>query len=402
LIWRFDRFEDSLAVMDRDRLASFLMDPIPLLGGSIGVGALLATGLVLVLVVLLLRASQGRRAAREAEADTAERLDAVLRSQAEITGRMQTMAEIFGTRQADLARTLSERLDGMSTRVGHSILETTRETKESLSALAERLAVIDRAQGRISDLAGEVVRLQDILSNKQARGAFGQGRMEAIVADALPPGAFTFQATLSNGRRPDCLVHMPNKAPALVIDAKFPLEAWSAFRGSEADVDRQLAAARLRRDMDVHAKAIAERYLLPGETQDTAFLFVPSESIFAELHEHFEDIVQKAQRLRVVIVSPSLLMLSIQVVQAILKDARMRQEAGRIQSEVRLLMEDLTRLDARVAALRTHFGQTGRDVDQILISTEKLLRRGERIGEVELGPAPEAGAVEPQERRIGA
>ncbi|KQT44640.1 DNA recombinase [Aureimonas sp. Leaf454] len=387
--------------MDPVTLSAVLSRPVPLFGGSLSLGDWLVAGVTGFLLLAAFLAFRGRRRARESQDDTAERLDAVLRSQAEITGRMQTMAEIFGTRQADLTRTLSERLDGMSNRVGHSILETTRETKESLSALSERLAVIDRAQGRISDLAGEVVRLQDILSNKQARGAFGQGRMEAIVADALPRGAYTFQATLSNGRRPDCLVHMPNRAPALVIDAKFPLEAWSAFRGSEADVDRQLAAARLRRDIDVHAKAIAERYLLPGETQDTAFLFVPSESIFAELHEHFEDIVQKAQRLRVVIVSPSLLMLSIQVVQAILKDARMRQEAGRIQSEVRLLMEDITRLDTRVAALRTHFGQTGRDVDQILISTEKLLRRGERIGEVELGPSSESNPAALQERMAG-
>lgn len=376
--------------MDLETISAFLSKPVPLPGGTVGVGVLLSAGLGLLLLLALVGALRGRSAARQSAVETADRLDAVLRSQAEITGRMQTMAEILGTRQADLTRTVAERLDGMSSRVGQSILETTRETKASLSALSERLAVIDRAQGRISDLAGEVVRLQDILSNKQARGAFGQGRMEAIVADALPPGAFTFQATLSNGKRPDCLIHMPNRSPALVIDAKFPLEAWSAFRESEADMDRQLAAARLRRDMDVHARAIAERYLLPGETQDTAFLFVPSESIFAELHEHFTDIVQKAQRLRVVIVSPALLMLSIQVVQSILKDARMRQEAGRIQAEVRLLMEDLGRLDARVAALKTHFGQTGRDVDQILISTEKLLRRGERIADVELGPLDDA------------
>lgn len=385
--------------MDFEPLIAFLARPAPLFGGTASVGAVLGGLLGIFLIYALVGAVHGRRAARHAADETADRLDAVLRAQAEITGRMQTMAEILGTRQADLTRTVAERLDGMSSRVGQSILETTRETKASLSALSERLAVIDRAQGRISDLAGEVVRLQDILSNKQARGAFGQGRMEAIVADALPPGAFSFQATLSNGKRPDCLIHMPNKAPALVIDAKFPLEAWSAFRESEADADRQMAAARLRRDMDVHARAIAERYLLPGETQDTAFLFVPSESIFADLHEHFSDIVQKAQRLRVVIVSPALLMLSIQVVQSILKDARMRQEAGRIQAEVRFLMEDLVRLDTRVAALKTHFGQTGRDVDQILISTEKLIRRGERIAEVELGTEEPVPTGTPQEMR---
>ena len=314
-------------------------------------------------------------------------LDAISREQAEITGRMRTMAEILGTRQADLARIVSERLDGLSQRLGSTVSETARETRASLSTLAER-------QAEIGGLAGEVVRLQDILANKQSRGAFGQGRMEAIVTDALPASAYAFQATLSNGRRPDCLIHMPNGAPALAIDAKFPLEAWTAFCEAVEEGPRGAAAQRMRRDMDVHVRAVAEKYLLPGETQDTAMLFVPSESIFADLHEHFSDVVQKALRLRVVIVSPSLLMLSIQLVQSLLKDARMRREAGRIQTEVRLFLEDLQRLDARVAALKTHFGHVGRDVDQILVSTERLVRRGERIDLADLGPdAPQVAAA---------
>ncbi|BDA82680.1 hypothetical protein Sa4125_02220 [Aureimonas sp. SA4125] len=364
--------------MSLDSLLTLLDVPLfTVAGRSVGLGTTLLAGALVVALGLVWR---GRGSGHEAE-----RLDAILQAQAEVNGRMQSMAEIFAARQGDMTRTLAERLDGMSSRVGQSIAATTKETQESLSGLAERLAVIDRAQGRIVDLAGEVVRLQDILSNKQTRGAFGQGRMEAIVMDGLPTGAYSFQATLSNGKRPDCLITMPNGAPSLAIDAKFPLESWSAFREAEDEAHRLFSAQRLRRDMDVHVKAIAEKYLLPGETQDTAFLFVPSESIFGELHEHFADIVQKAHRARVVIVSPSLLMLSIQVVQAILRDTRMRQEAGEIQKEVRLLTEDLGRLDARVAALKTHFSQAGRDVDQILVSTEKLLKRGERIEAVELG-----------------
>ena len=169
------------------------------------------------------------------------------------------------------------------------------------------------------------MQLQAILSNKQTRGAFGQSRMEAIVADGLPQGAYEFQATLSNGSRPDCLIRMPNGAPSLVIDAKFPLEAWNAIRaaaeGDQRGEAQKYAAQAFRRDIEVHIKAISEKYLISGETQDTAFMFVPSESIFAEIHENFEAIVQRAHRARVVIVSPSLLMLSIQVIQSILKDA---------------------------------------------------------------------------------
>ncbi|MCP3056145.1 DNA recombination protein RmuC [Aurantimonas marianensis] len=384
--------------MDSDALAALLTTPLATIGGqAVPVLALMLAGLLLLFLLLWLRASRAARDALELaetrEAESSDRLDAVLKSQAEITGRMQTMAEIFGARQADLTRTLAERFDGLSSRVGQSILQTTTTTNASLSALSERLAVIDRAQGEIRNLAGEVVRLQDILANKQTRGAFGEGRMQAIVADALPSAAYSFQATLSNGKRPDCLINMPHGAPSLAIDAKFPLEAYSALRDADSDDARDFAASRLRRDMDVHVKAIAGKYLIPGETQDTAFLFVPSETIFAELHERFEDVVQKAYRARVVIVSPSLLLLSIQVVQAILKDSRMRAEAGRIQQEVRHLAEDLTRLDARVAALKTHFGQAGRDIDQILVSTEKLIRRGERIEAVDLGEADTAATI---------
>ena len=217
--------------------------------------------------------------------------------------------------------------------------------------------------------------MQAILSNKQTRGAFGQSRMEAIIADGLPMGAYEFQATLSNGNRPDCLIKMPNDSPSLVIDAKFPLEAWNAIRAaSELDnpgEQPKFAAQAFRRDIEVHLKAISEKYLIQGETQDTAFMFVPSESIFAEIHENFEAIVHKAHRARVVIVSPSLLMLSIQVIQAILKDARMREQAHLIQGEVVRLMEDVGRLDERVRKLQTHFGQASKDIDDILVSSEQ-------------------------------
>jgi DNA recombination protein RmuC len=268
-----------------------------------------------------------------------------------------------------------------------------------LAKLQERLAVIDNAQNNIQSLAGQVVQLQAILSNKQTRGAFGQSRMEAIVADGLPHGAYEFQATLSNGNRPDCLVKMPNNSPSLVIDAKFPLEAWNAIRAA-ADANgsgdaQKYAAQAFRRDLEVHLKAISEKYLISGETQDTAFMFVPSESIFAEIHENFEAIVHRAHRARVVIVSPSLLMLSIQVIQAILKDARMREQAHLIQGEVVRLMEDLSRLDDRVRKLQTHFGQANKDIDDILVSSSKVTKRGQKIEALEFGTTSSEGGGEP-------
>jgi DNA recombination protein RmuC len=271
--------------------------------------------------------------------------------------------------------------------------------------------VIDTAQNNIQSLARDVVGLQAILSNKQTRGAFGQSRMETIIHDGLPFGAFSFQPTLSNGMRPDCTIAMPNGAPDLVIDAKFPLEAWNAMRQAETEGSGEQAAQqaqqRFRRDIEVHIRDISDKYLIAGETQDTAFLFVPSESIFAEIHENFEAIVHKAQRSRVVIVSPSLLMLSIQVIQALLKDARMREQAHLIQGEVLRLMEDLSRLDDRTRKLQAHFSMAQKDVDLILTSSDKLTKRGAKIEALEFAQLsddaqPAAPESQKQERPAAA
>ncbi|MBS9719346.1 DNA recombination protein RmuC [Tianweitania sp. BSSL-BM11] len=359
------------------------------LGMALVVGAILV-GVLVFLFVLALRRATGGQAALQAEAlerarQNEQRMAALLQAQSEMQGRMGALAEVFSSRQAELNRSIGERLDGMTNRLGHSLTEQTRATHENLARLQERLVAIDTAQNNIQSLAGQVVQLQAILSNKQTRGAFGQSRMEAIVADGLPQGGYEFQATLSNGNRPDCLIRMPNNTPSLVIDAKFPLEAWNAIRAAEDDTAKRMATQAFRRDIEIHVRAIADKYLIPQETQDTAFMFVPSESIFAEIHEHFEAIVQKAHRARVVIVSPSLLMLSIQVVQAILKDARMREQAHLIQREVVRLMEDVGRLDDRVRKLQGHFGQTTKDIDDILVSTKKLTSRGAKIEALELG-----------------
>ncbi|WP_027166863.1 DNA recombination protein RmuC [Mesorhizobium sp. WSM3224] len=383
------------------------------LGQAFGFGAVLLVVLFAALVVALWRAAKARAVAATEAADhardTEARMADILQSQAEMQGRMGAIAEVFGARQAELTQSLGQRLDAMTGRLGQTMTEQTKSTHESLAKLQERLAVIDTAQGNIQSLAGQVVQLQAILSNKQTRGAFGQSRMEVIVADGLPHGAYEFQATLSNGSRPDCLVRMPNGAPMLAIDAKFPLEAWNAIRAAEGADMQKAAAQAFRRDIEVHIRDIAEKYLIQGETQDTAFMFVPSESVFAEIHENFEAVVQKAHRARVVIVSPSLLMLSIQVIQAILKDARMREQAHLIQGEVIRLMEDVARVDERVRRLQTHFGQATRDIDDILVSTSKVTKRSQKIEALEFaeteaphsGPAKTEGATRVADSKTG-
>jgi DNA recombination protein RmuC len=318
--------------------------------------------------------------------DPAERNAAIMaelaQAQADTAARLEAMIRMLGDGQSRLQHAVNERLDSVSHRLGDSLEKTKQNTAENLQKLNERLAVIDTAQKNITDLATQVTSLQAVLSNKQSRGAFGQGRMEAIVQDGLPKGAYVFQHTLSNRTRPDCCVFLPDKRP-LVIDAKFPLEAATAYRDAKSEDERKAAAQRLRTDIGKHVGDIAAKYLIPGETQELAFMFVPSESVYAELHDDFDDIVQKAFRAKVVIVSPTLLMLAIHVVQQIQKDARMKEAAGQIQAEVGRLIDDVERMHDRVLKLQQHFGQASEDVRQIVISAEKAEKRGARIKEVE-------------------
>ena len=360
------------------------------------IGAIALVGVLLVwLIVAFGRQSNARAqelldAQEQARAQRAQ-VEELSKLQAEMTGRMQTMAEIFSTRQTEMAQALTNRMDGMGHRlsqtVNKSLTDQQKATGDNLRALHERLALIDKAQGNITELSGRVVELQQILANKQTRGTFGQGRMEAIIEDALPKHAYDFQFTLSNSKRPDCVIHIPNDSAVLVIDAKFPLEGWTAVKEAQTPEADKQARTQFRADVKKHIKDISDRYFIPGETQDTAFMFVPSESLFADLHEQFDDVVQASMRARVVIVSPSLLTLSIQVVQSILKDARMREQAHIIQREVALLMEDVTRLDDRVTKLQSHFGQTQKDIDQILTSTGKIVKRGRKIEDIDVSEA---------------
>ena len=365
--------------LDPVQIGSVTLDPV------LGLLALLGLAVLALLVLLAIAALHVGRRRREAKENDAQL--------AELKGRLQTLAEISITRHGDLARAVNERLDRMTHRVGSDLSETARKTTDSIAKLYERLAVIDSAQKNLTELSTNMVGLQEILANKQARGAFGQIRMEAIIQDGLPKGAYTFQATLSNGKRPDCVLHLPNTKAGLVIDAKFPLEGFEAFRTARGPEAKKDAARRVRVDVIRHVDSMSERYFLPGETQDTAILFVPSEAIYAELAEHFTDLVQKAHRSRIVICAPNMLMLAVQTMQAILKDVQMREQAHLIQREVTRLMEDMGRLRERVLDLQRHFGQANQDIEKILTSSERIASRGAKIENLDFegeaqGPLP--------------
>src|SRR5262245_11535738 len=365
-----------------------MINNLPQLAGAVGIVVAGAAALAL-LIVLVVRAVR-----RRDDAATEREIAALTRLQAETAGRIDMMRDMLAGRQADLHRAVNERLDSVTHHLSQSMVSTRQQTVDSLSKLNERLAVIDGAQRNITDLATQVTSLQTVLSNKQQRGAFGQARMEIIVQDGLPKGCYEFQYTLSNRCRPDCAVFVPEQRP-LIIDAKFPLEAVTAFRDANTDEARRQAAARIRADVARHVADIADKYLIPGETQDLALMFVPSESVYADLHDGFDDLVQKAFRSRVVIVSPSLLMLAVNVIQSIRRDARMREAADQIHAEVGHLMDDLRRLQERVLKLSQHFGQANEDIRQIMISSEKVERRGTRIREVEFDEPGQGSTIIP-------
>ena len=317
----------------------------------------------------------------------------------ELTATVQTMGQMLASAQTQLQQHVNQRLDAVTQNLGESMKTSAKHTTEHLQQLHARLAVIDSAQKNITELATQVSSLQGVLANKQSRGAFGQGQLEAIVADVLPKGAYEFQYTLKNKSRPDCAIFMPESGP-LIIDAKFPLEAMTAWRAAATDDERKQAVARVKQDIAKHITDIAEKYLIPGETQDIALMFIPSESVYADLHERFDDLVQRAHRARVMIVSPTLMVMAIQVIKQVRKDAEMREAADQIRTEVGHMMKDIGLLSDRVHKLQTHFGQANKDIDDILTSTGRIEKRASKIEGLEFdgdeaasadilpGPAP--------------
>ncbi len=274
-----------------------------------------------------------------------------------------------------------------------SLTGSATRTAHSLGELQQRLEAIDKAQTKIEKLSGEVLTLQDILSNKQTRGAFGEFQLQEIVSHALPPDAYTFQATLSNGRRADCLIHLPLPPGPIVIDSKFPLEAYEALRAAEGERAKLEAGRALKAAVLTHVKHIAERYIIEGETAESALMFLPSEAVYAELHANFADVVRAGFEARVWIVSPTTAMATLNTMRAVMKDARMRDQAHRIRREMGLLTKDVARLLERVGNLDRHFERAHEDIRKIKISAERAGNRAERLEVFEFDDAPEAVAA---------
>jgi len=315
------------------------------------------------------------------------RLDDVIRGQGSIAGQFQQTLDS----QVRLQTMLAERIEALDKRLGESLTDSATKTAATIASIGERLTKIDEAQKNITALSSQVVSLQEILSDKQTRGAFGQERMEAIIEDQLTPEHYTFQHTLSNGSRPDCIIRLSKESGLVVVDSKFPLEAFEMLRAAASEDERKSAMARMRADVQKHVKDISDKYVIKGETQTPVIMFVPSESVFSELHFGFPEIMRRARDANVAIVSPHLLWLALNTMRAVLRDVKMRESAHQIQKEVGALLDDVRRMSDRVASLRGHFEQTNKDIAQIETSMRGIDRHAERIAQVDLEP-PEATA----------
>jgi DNA recombination protein RmuC len=293
----------------------------------------------------------------------------------------------------DHERALREQMDKVMQRVGISVEHAASQTRDSLTALRERLAVVDEAQRNITQLSSQMVSLQDILSNKQARGAFAEMQLRDLVEAVLPPDSYAFQAPLGEGLRVDCLVKLPNPPGPMAIDAKFPLESYQRLTSAESDAERIQAARDFSSDILKHVRSIRDKYIVPGETGDAALMFLPSEAIYAELHARYSNVVEQSFRDRVFIVSPTTLWATLNTIRAIFRDVRLKEQAGLLQRELHSLFEDVGRLDERVDKLAVHFRQMNRDVDDIQTSARKVARRAEKIQSMDLGAEDEANAA---------
>ena len=348
--------------------------------------ALIGAALVLLVLILLVMAVvRAGRASKMTEPliyqmnQLGNRVQMLSDGQQQLAGGLTHVSEAQAASQSNMLKLMETRLQTVTEQMNVNLQGSAQSTAKSLGELQQRLQTIDKAQANIEKLSGDVLSLQDILSNKQTRGAFGEIQLNDIVQKALPKDSFTMQATLSNGKRADCLIHLPNPPGPIAIDSKFPLEAYEALRNATNDWEVNEAARALRTAVKAHIKAISEKYILDGETADGALMFLPSEAVYAELHANFPELVREGFAARVWIVSPTTCMATLNTMRAILKDARMRAQAGAIRKELSALFADVDRLGTRVENLDRHFHQASKDISEIKISAEKAGRRAQRL-----------------------
>lgn len=355
----------------------------------------------LLVFILIVRVFLSRQRSVNGLSDSLGRLDQSIQDlsngQSQLTGSLEMLnkshtisIQNMESRLSEVQRQMTENLHANAIKSARSLSDLEAQMKETLSGssektsksltqLQERLSTIDRAQSNIEKLSGDVLSLQDILSNKQTRGAFGEIQLNDIVVKALPSDSYAFQHTLSNGKRADCLIFLPNPPGPIVIDAKFPLEAYEKLVNAKTNDEKVSALTLLKQSVRHHIKSISEKYLIEGETADGALMFLPSEAVYAELHAKLPEVVREGFAAKVWIVSPTTCMATLHTMRAILKDARMQEQAGEIRKTLNLVNKDVKLVVDRAAKLDTHFSAALKDLEGINTAAGRAGKRVEKL-----------------------
>lgn len=295
-----------------------------------------------------------------------------------------------------LTKTTDSRLEQISGKVNERLEEGFKKTNETFVNVMQRLATIDEAQKKIDGLTTNVVSLQELLGDKRSRGAFGEIQLEGLVRNILPPSAYEFQFSLSNGNRADCVLKLPPPTGMVAVDSKFPMENYHRmFEIDAGDTDRLQARRQFRADVRKHVDDIASKYIIDGETSDGAVMFVPAEAVFAEIHAYHAEVVDFAMQRRVWIVSPTTLMAVLNTARAVMKDVATREQVHIIKDELGKLGKDFSRFDDRMRKLADHIRQAHEDAEKVRISSDKITRRFSEIERVELDTPEHLRRVDP-------
>lgn len=294
-------------------------------------------------------------------------------------------ANDLGKRVENLTQTTDSRLKEINQQVEKRLAQGFEKTTETFSDVIKRLALIDAAQKQISELSSNVVNLQEILNDKRSRGTFGEVQLSALIRNVIPENHFAFQYSLSNGKRVDCMLFLPEPTGNIAIDAKFPLETFRQLIDTHTpEHDKRTAEQQFKIDIRKHIQDIAEKYIISGETADGAMMFIPAEAVFAEIHARYSDLVEAAHRAKVWIVSPTTMMAILTTARAVLKDAATRQQLHIIQKHLNMLANDFDRFQKRMDNLAKHIAQAHTDVDEVHTSARKITQRFGQIEKVEL------------------
>ena len=338
-----------------------------------------------------------RKSNNKSNSDLSQDLEKLKDGQLKLAGIIENLVNNQNLGNANILSNMEGRLSEVQKQIFDSLSGSASNTAKSLGALQERLIAIDKAQANLEKLSGNVLGLQDILSNKQTRGVFGEIQLKDIVSKALPPNSYAFQVLLKNGRRVDCMIYLPYPPGPIAIDSKFPLDAYENLGKFENEIEKNKAIQIFKKSIRFHINSISEKYIVEGETADGAIMFLPSEAIYVELHANFSDIIHEGFSKRVWIVSPTTCMATLNTIRGILKDATLKENSSKIRENLNLLFKDVSRLGNRIDNLDKHFNLASKDLEEVKVSAQKVTNRADKFealdfGEIDHSPNGDVGS----------